>query len=531
MTGGQRYTRFRAPSEDGEKLAVPRWRDWPDLVESNRRQLGDKSAEILGRPIAELAQKTRGAVIAAAAQHTAQYLDSRFEVDPQSPLIATGHQPELYHPGVWLKNAAAAELAKQCGGVALNVVIDSDLARSPAIRVPTIDNGAAAYTPVAFDRDESRIPHEERRVVDPELLDSFAARVADAGSTVLKSPLLSGWWPSVVGRCRASGFLSRGIAEARHRLEDDWGIHLLQAPLSTLAETPGFLWLVAALIHEHQRVPSVYNECLADYRRAHRLRTDAQPMPDLAVEDGWLELPLWAWTEADPTRRGVTARLNGDAIELSNRQKKIASLPAGDPASIADALATLAQSGVKLRTRALMTTAFLRYFVGDLFIHGIGGAKYDQVTDRVCASLFGSPPPPHATLSGTLRLPVEVDDRADQRAAEAAIRLRNARYHPERLISAASLLPETRRQAEELARTKAEWVATEKTAANATERHRAIENANASLQQLIEPVRTEIEQSLDQARRDAKNARVLGSREYSFCLFPEERVRKFLLDF
>ena len=52
------------------------------------------------------------------------------------------------------------------------------------------------------------------------------------------------------------------------------------------------------------------------------------------------------------------------------------------------AAAALAQSpyaglqtrGIKLRSRALTTTMFVRLFLADAFLHGIGGAKYDEVT-------------------------------------------------------------------------------------------------------------------------------------------------------
>ena len=31
--------------------------------------------------------------------------------DPSAPLVVPGHQPALYHPGVWAKNFAAAGIA------------------------------------------------------------------------------------------------------------------------------------------------------------------------------------------------------------------------------------------------------------------------------------------------------------------------------------------------------------------------------------------------------------------------------------
>ena len=49
--------------------------------------------------------------------------------------------------------------------------------------------------------------------------------------------------------------------------------------------------------------------------------------------------------------------------------------------------------GLRLRTRALTTTLFARLFLADLFVHGIGGAKYDAMTDQICERLFGMKAP------------------------------------------------------------------------------------------------------------------------------------------
>ena len=49
--------------------------------------------------------------------------------------------------------------------------------------------------------------------------------------------------------------------------------------------------------------------------------------------------------------------------------------------------------GVRLRPRALITTMFARLVLSDIFIHGIGGAKYDQVTDAIVRRFFAVEPP------------------------------------------------------------------------------------------------------------------------------------------
>ena len=69
-------------------------------------------------------------------------------------------------------------------------------------------------------------------------------------------------------------------------------------------------------------------------------------------------------------------------------------------------MAELARSGVKIRSRALVTTLWARMVLGDLFIHGIGGGNYDLVTDRIIERFFGRQPPGFMILSATLHLPI-----------------------------------------------------------------------------------------------------------------------------
>ena len=48
---------------------------------------------------------------------------------------------------------------------------------------------------------------------------------------------------------------------------------------------------------------------------------------------------------------------------------------------------------------------YARLFLADLFIHGIGGAKYDELTDELMRRFFKIEPPEFLTLTGTLLLP------------------------------------------------------------------------------------------------------------------------------
>ena len=49
---------------------------------------------------------------------------------PRRSIFLAGHQPQLFHPGVWFKNFALDRLARRHGAVAVNLVVDSDTIKS-----------------------------------------------------------------------------------------------------------------------------------------------------------------------------------------------------------------------------------------------------------------------------------------------------------------------------------------------------------------------------------------------------------------
>ena len=55
------------------------------------------------------------------------------------PILFAGHQPRLFHPGVWYKNFRLYYVAKQFEATSINMVVDNDLAVSSLIKLPTFE--------------------------------------------------------------------------------------------------------------------------------------------------------------------------------------------------------------------------------------------------------------------------------------------------------------------------------------------------------------------------------------------------------
>ena len=65
----------------------------------------------------------------------------------------------------------------------------------------------------------------------------------------------------------------------------------------------------------------------------------------------------------------------------------------------------LAATQHRLSPRALTLTTFLRMLVADNFVHGIGGGRYDQVSDDIIRNYFKLDPPAFSVTTATMFFP------------------------------------------------------------------------------------------------------------------------------
>jgi hypothetical protein len=192
-------------------------------------------------------------------------------------------------------------------------------------------------------------------------------------------------------------------------------------------------------------------------------------------------------------------------------------------------MAELPQRGIRIRTRATITTMFARLFLGDLFIHGIGGAKYDEWTDQMIYRFFGFKPPEFLVATATLHLPIARQRVPDDAERQVRLLLRGLRFHPERLLNTSEIVPSSDRQAAaDAVRLKYQWIKTPRTFENARQRHLAITGANEALQRWLEPMRQRFLDQLESLEAALRAEAILGWRGYAFCLYPERAVREML---
>jgi hypothetical protein len=531
---------LRAPAEDGAVLADPPLEAVGPLLDANRRRLHDGCAPVLGRAWDDLRRQARADALAAARD----YLRAGGEPVPAADgdaLLVAGHQPELFHPGVWVKNFALQGLARRHGGVALNLVVDNDTMKSAALRVPSPATAESAWphaVTVPFDRWTGEIPYEERPVVDPELFRSFADRAGAVLAGWGYEPLLASFWPEVLRQYERTPLVGECFAAARRAFEQRWGCHNFEVPVSALCGTESFAWFAAHLLAELPRFHAIYNECVRAYRRLYGIRSRNHPVPDLAARGDWLEAPFWGWRPGAARRGRLFARAAGGRIELRTDagDDPWPSLPRPELRTPNSALRTveawrgLGPAGWKVRNRALTTTLFARRFLGDLFMHGIGGGKYDELTDEILRRFYGCEPPSFLVLSATRRLPLPhypVTPEDGRRLARVA---RDVYWNPQRHLDLRGAAPDP--PVREAVRRREEWVRREPAGrAGRRERFRALRELTERIRAPLAGREEQLRNELAACEQELEANAVLGRRDYAFCLYPEALLRPFCTQF
>jgi hypothetical protein len=449
-------------------------------------------------------------------------LGDKLDLPWGGPWIVTGHQPELFHPGVWIKSMATVELARAMGGTPIHVLIDNDTLKSSAIRVPAGGPEQFVVGHVPFDQWDREIPFEERRVVDEAIFRDFAERVRVTMSKLPFRPLVSAYWEEVLRASRKTPIVGERLAAGRRAIERAWGWGQTEVPLGRLCDTESFAALWVEIARRAIEFRDIYNDLLARYRRRYKVRSKNHPASDLALEGDRCELPFWVWNSDQPER--VPLWVTADTGQLWAGSTPLPRLlPSHSPA---DAIRTLVPW--KIRPRALITTLFLRGLVADWFIHGIGGGKYDEVTDDLLVGFLGWPSPPGmAVLSGTLFLPGPVSVDLPHEIAQTRSRVRDTYWNPERYLG------DHLRERDPLAG----WIEEKQTlqhSPEAAEKNwsredwRHFRQLNDRIRPYVEASRQESDRQVAILLEQERSHRALHSRDYAFCLHPEETLLPFL---
>jgi hypothetical protein len=416
----------------------------------------------------------------------------------------------LFHPGVWFKNFALHQLARKHGAFPINLVVDTDAAKPALLHAPA--NGRIAR--VAYDRTTADMPYEERVVIEEATFADLPRQMASITKDWGFEPMLPMFWAEVMRQASRTRLLGERFAAARRAIERRWGCVQHEVPMSLVCQTEAFAWFARAILEDLPKFHERYNQTVHEYRIKHGIHSHSHPVPDLAQDGDWLETPFWAWQRGQSRRGRLFVQPTPTAWNLRVGNDAWPSLPRHD--SVA-AWRSLEARGYKIRSRALTTTLFARLFVADVFLHGIGGGIYDELTDALIERCFAISAPGFMVLSATLLLPLPHYPDAPQRVRELHQQWRDLVYKPENFV-----------EPSELTRAKQEWIARPSaTHIERVERYRRIRELNAQMLPEVWARKQAVEAEHREQTRRAEYGAVAGRRDYAFCLYPEQMLREF----
>ncbi len=512
---------YAVPRGNREYGAWPPVEKLPALVRSNVKLKASHSLQVLGLPVAEfrgLCRKDTARVVAAYADVVGASLRDLAD----GPIVATGHQPELYHCGVWIKNHLAARVAQAAGCASLNLIVDNDVPKHPGIVLPERYEGSWRMGEAAFAEGKPERAFEEHppTVVEADSLRAAVARIATGTPAEDNAVELAA---RLIAAAGTGGSLSDVTTAVRLSYEREVDLANAEAPASLLSDTASFGAFVTSIICEASGFAAIYNEALSHYRRENHIRSKANPLPDLAHDGELIEAPFWIW-HAGGRRERLFVRVEGALVRLYEDGFERGTLDSSSFEAAAASWATLVDNGVKVRPKALSNTIFMRMFVADLFIHGIGGAKYDEVTDRIIRRFYSVEPPPHATVSATLMIDWGREKTDPALLPALKNEIRDIGCNPQRHFPPGRITGQVETLVDE------KWRLVASPGRTSAEKRRAwlrIREINANLAAGLVDVSARKERKLEETRRAVEEDKVLFGREYASFVVGAARAARF----
>ncbi len=358
-------------------------------------------------------------------------LRRRLGVD--GPVILSGHQAEFYHAGVFAKAIAASLLSAAVGAAPWFLWVDSDVPRTTSLAVPERTGHALRRVNVEYMAPLEEVPAESLSALPLDQWREFFAQVSErsraAESSVLPT-FVAGW----LGGGSGAVHLVDGLARGRGAVERALGLRPARdLRVSELSQTPEFAALLGHALLNAGALAAAYNAALEAYRRRFRVRAHGRPVPPL-VSDSRVEVPFWAYRPGEARRRLFVSG-GPDRVGLYADDERIGVVSSASLARFERGAELAGALGAwRVRPRALALSGFTRLLLSDVFVHGIGGARYDVMTDDVVRRFLGCEPAPMACVTATLHVEQAAARVTRDDLITARRRSRDLRFNPQRYL-------------------------------------------------------------------------------------------------
>ncbi|MBU1291234.1 hypothetical protein KJ898_05510 [bacterium] len=521
------------------------------LLEENKKIFSKYSFTILNQPFREVRENCRKEVIQRALKFSKKFdPDIEEKINPAYQyIIQTGHQPVFFHPGIWIKNIFLNELLKSPlleKSLGLNIILDNDICKDLDLSLPALSsNGNLIVEEISFLSSTltPNLPFEEYPCPSLELISKFTRDVIrELKSLESENKDISNNFKNFTQCLENSsrfcsqnytrGNLGEFLGLARRLYEQEIEPAYLEIPFSQICDSDEFLSFFLEITKNIKSFSEIYNKKLDEYRKLFKIRNRAHPSPNLMIKENFIEAPFWIWIEGDQRRKIFILNEEEKNYLYNDSYGKIFLIEEDGFKSLFSLKTLLKDRGLKIRPKALLLTLYNRLFVSDLFIHGLGGAKYDLVTDEIIREFLKVEPPHFLAASCTLHLNFKSSPGAsDFKISTLKKEIRDLEFNPQRYIDELPLTKKEKNQIGELVEKKTELIKKIKKTLSPIEKRKISEKIKAInnfMGEKVRPIKYELNKKIEKEEEKMKQAKVYTFREFPYCFFSAKTLRNLL---
>jgi len=434
------------------------------------------------------------------------------------PLIATGHQPVIYYPGLLFKDYFVGEAAASQGGSAWNIIVDTDEARID-IPVPFFEQEEWQKTHVRLSNEK----HRAYTAFDPgrEEIEKFMHSVESSLASLPRQDIPQSFrsFKQNLQQLLQKGYsFIDALSWLRKQFDASWGYTITDHKISRLIQSYPYWHFVWYIIKNLDRYTERYNEAVKKGKRK-----EYQPVRFLNRHGGWHELPFWLEKEG----RRLPVMLHRDDHNLIFRSEEEGtevqlSVARKDEQTIIREL----RDSLVLYPKATTLTQIIRLFLSDVFVHGKGAVEYENINNLFLKDFF------HMnrnlafySVTGDIYLPLEKEipeyQLLQKSYKEKHKWLKEVDRNPEEYLEN-GLADQYKEKKKELAR--------QMSRENSSDKRKAL---HQKLEQLDEEMKEHLSQQIREVRQELewyeallKKENVFYERQYPYFLYPEGMLTK-----
>lgn len=509
--------KYLIPQQNGEFITAPSMDEMGRLAESNHNRF--KQIEIKGIPFLELRHRLRREVSARADENSFKLGLS--PGDSKEIIVATGHQPVIYHPGIVFKEMVINALIQRFGFSGLNLVVDTDaLGNNRFVSFAFLKDGVLTREQIQLFHSKKNLAFEEIPLPDSEWFAGRLGYIRERCSLSLARRNLRSLrnYEAAANRAfSAAGNLAQFNTFSKRFFEDRLRFRHQEVFLSSLCRSEAFLYLVALILSFDKEFVFIYNDLLSSYRKKRGIRHPLSPFPNLGISSNGVELPFWVY-KAKQERSSLSLRFDQAKTWICAGEKGILDIDASylkhkKIEHLVDAIRGLEDSGYKIRPKALMLTLFARLFLSDLWVHGVGGAEYEELNDALAQKIFAVTLPQYAVASATMHLNFDLPRVSEGQIRGLKDNVRRMRFDPDKFLDTSD------KESESLLKAKQEMIDGLSRPGRKRELHRQLFMINERLRNRIAPDIQRLEETISRKEMLLEQNRIARNREFPFFLF------------